>query len=173
MNRQEKSELLKLLLEELASSKVSIFAEFSGLSVKNMEELRKELKKHNARMMVLKNTLAKIALQSFSLNEAADSMVGPNMLIWSRSGDESEIIKQVLKFSKDSGKIKIRFGIVNEAFTGLEAIEIIGSLPSKKNLQAMVIGGILAPVSGLIYNIKYPLTRLILVLKTFSEKKEK
>ena len=173
MNKTDKAKILKFIIDELGSSKVSIFAEFSGITVKGMEELRMEMKKHSSNVMVVKNTLARMALQSCSLDEATKFMEGPNVLIWSNTGDECEIIKEVLKFSKSSGKIKIKFGVLNNALMEVDTLEKLGNLPSKKTLQAKVIGGIKAPLSSLVYNVKYPLTRLILVLKTFSEQKEK
>ncbi|MCM8822177.1 MAG: 50S ribosomal protein L10 [Candidatus Omnitrophica bacterium] len=173
MNKTDKVRLLKFLTEEINASKVSIFAEFSRLTVKGLEDLRKEMKRYSTRVMVVKNTLVKMALKSHFLDEAAKFMEGPNMLIWSKNGDESEIIKEVLKFSKSSGNIKLKFGVLNNELLNVETLEKLGSLPSKKTLQAMVIGGIKSPLSGLVYNIKYPLTRFILILKTFSEQKEK
>ncbi|MCM8764027.1 MAG: 50S ribosomal protein L10 [Candidatus Omnitrophica bacterium] len=173
MNKTDKVRLLKLLTEELNASKVSIFAEFSRLTVKELEKLRKELKKYSTRVMIVKNTLVKMALKSRSLDEATKFMEGPNMLIWSKNGDESEIIKEILRFSRSSGNIKVKIGILNDELMNAKALEKLGSLPSKKTLQAMVIGGIKAPLSNLIYSVKYPLSRFILILKTFSEQKEK
>ncbi|MCM8825556.1 MAG: 50S ribosomal protein L10 [Candidatus Omnitrophica bacterium] len=173
MNKSDKVKLLGFLKEELNASKVSIFAEFSKLTVKGLEELRKEMKKHSTRVMVVKNTIARKALQFCSLDEATRFMEGPNMLIWSKNGDECEIIKEVLRFSKTSGNLKIKFGILNNELIDLETLERLGSLPSKKTLQAMVICGIKGPLGSLVYNIKYPLTRVILILKTFYEQKEK
>lgn len=173
MNKNDKVKLLKFLSDEIETSKVSILAEFSKLTVKEMEELRKEMKKYSTKVMVVKNTLMRKAFQSFALNETMNFMEGPNVLVWSKTADESDVVRELLKYSKISGKIKVKFGILNKSFIGVDTIERIGTLPSKKTLQAMVIGGIRAPLNGLVYNIKYPVTRLILVLKTFSEKKEK
>ncbi|MCX7705917.1 MAG: 50S ribosomal protein L10 [bacterium] len=173
MNKRDKIQLLKFLTDQLEDSKISIFAEFSRLSVKEMEEFRKEMRKHSTKVMVVKNTLMKMAFQSRSLDRVTRFIEGPNILIWSSGGDESEVVKEILKFSKDSGKLKIKFGILNNMLLETEQIEMLGSLPSKRTLQAMVVGGIKAPLSNFIYNVKYPITRLILILKTLSERKEK
>ncbi|HOK80699.1 MAG TPA: 50S ribosomal protein L10 [bacterium] len=173
MNKSDKAKLLKFLSDEIDSSKVTIFAEFSKLSVKEMEQLRREMKKYSTKVMVVKNTLIRKAFQTFGLDEAMKFMEGPNVLVWSKTADESDVVRELLKYSKSSGKIKVKFGILNKSFVGVDTIEKIGTLPSKKTLQAMVIGGIRAPLNGIVYNIKYPITRLMFVLKTFSEKKEK
>lgn len=175
MNKNDKSKIVKFLSEELSESKLYVFAEFSGLSVTEIEDLRKGIKKISGRVMVVKNTLLKRAFQtlSISMDEAGKFMEGPNILIWSRTGDESEIIKEILRFSRNSNKIKVKFGVLNNAFLNSEDIEHLGKLPGKKLLQAMLIGSIRAPLSNVVYNVKYPLTRLVMVLKTFSEKKEK
>lgn len=173
MNKKDKTQLLKFLSQQLESSKISIFAEFSNLSVREVEEFRKEMKKHSTKVMVVKNTLMKMALQSRSIDEAIKFMEGPNILIWSNDGDEAEVVKEVLRFSKFTGKIKIKFGVLNNMFLQMDQVEKLGNLPSKKILQAMVIGGIKAPICNIVYNVKYPVMKLILILKTFSEKKEK
>lgn len=173
MKKTEKEKMLKFLTEELKASKISILAEFSRLSVKEMEELRKEMKKHLTKVMVVKNTLVKMAIQSCSMDKEVKSLEGPNMLIWSRTGDETEIIKELLKFEKLSGTIKVKFGIMNNNLMEYETLEKFSKIPPKRTLQAMVIGNIRAPLTNLAYNVKYPLTRLIMVLKTFSEQKEK
>jgi large subunit ribosomal protein L10 len=174
MNKSEKESLLKFLTERLSSSKVSIFAQFSGITVKEMEQLRKDLRKCSGNVMVVKNTLTKMALRLCSMDEAMKFMEGPNLLIWSQTGDESEVIKETLKFVKASaGKLRVNFGLLNNLLVEPETLEKLGKLPSKKIVQAMVIGSIKSPLSNLVYNVKYPLTRLILVLKTFSEQKEK
>ncbi|MCM8759413.1 MAG: 50S ribosomal protein L10 [Candidatus Omnitrophica bacterium] len=173
MNKKDKQQLLEFLSEQLKLSKISVLAEFSGLSVKETEEFRREMKKHSSRVLVVKNTLMKMALQARSLDEATKFMEGPNLLIWTDKGDEAEVVKEILKFSKSSGKLKIKFGLLNNAFLPVEQIEKLGSLPSKKTLQAMVIGGIKAPLSNIVYNVKYPIIRMIMILRTFSDKKEK
>lgn len=173
MNKTEKAKILKFLTEELKASKISIFAEFSRMPVKEMEELRKDMKKHSTNVMVIKNTLVKMVLQSSSMDQGLKFLEGPNMLIWSRTGDETEILKEIIRFEKSSGNIRIKFGVMNNAIMEYETLEKLSKIPSKKTLQAMVIGGIKAPLTNLVYNVKYPLTRLIMVLKTFSEQKEK
>ncbi len=173
MNKNDKAKILKFLSDELNKSKVYLFAEFSGLSVSEMQELRKEIRKVFGNVMVVKNTLFKRVFQTLpvSMDEADKFMEGPNILIWSRTGDESEIIKEVLRFAKRSNKLKLKFGILNHLFLDSGSIEQIGNLPAKKILQAIVISGIRSPINNLVYNVKYPITRLIMVLKTFSEKK--
>ena len=175
MNKDDKSKILKFLSDEISNSRFYIFAEFSGLSVSEMEDFRRDMRKSSSRVMVVKNTLLKKAFQtlSVSMDETGKFMEGPNILIWSRTGDELDTIKHVLNFARSSNKIKIKFGVLNNTFMDSETIEQIGKLPGKKTLQALLIGGIRAPLSNLIYNVKYPITRLIMVLKTFSEKKEK
>jgi large subunit ribosomal protein L10 len=171
MNKSDKEKWVKFLTGEFGESKIVIFAEFLGLSVKEMEELRKETRKNAAKIRVVKNNLVKKAFQSLSRDEACKFMEGPNMLIWSKTGDESDILKGLIKFAKTSGKVKVKFGILNDAIVESAMLEQLSRLPSKKMLQAIVIGKIMSPFSALVYNVKYPVSRLILTLKTFSEKK--
>ncbi len=175
MNRDDKARILKFLSDQLSESRIYVFAEFSGLSVAEMEDFRRSMKKLSGRVMVVKNTLFKRFFQSssISMDEAGKFMEGPNFIIWSRTGDEAEIVKEVLKFARSSNKIKVKFGVLNNAFMDSGSIEQLGRIPGRKVLQAMLICSIRAPLSNLVYNVKYPLTRLIMVLKTFSEKKEK
>jgi len=171
MNRSDKEKWVKFLIEEFKESKVVIFAEFTGLTVKEMEQLRKEAKKVSCKVRVVKNNLVKKSLQFLSKDEACRLLEGPNILLWSRSGDESEILKGLMKFAQVSGKVKVRFGILNQEFVENDYLQHLHRLPSKAVLQATVIGRIKSPLAALVYNVKYPLSRLILVVRTFSEKK--
>ncbi len=140
MNKKDKAQLLKFLTEQLENSKVSIFAEFSKLSVREIEEFRKEMRKHSTKVMVVKNTLMKMALQSRSLDEASGFMEGPNILIWSKDGDEADVVKEVLKFSKSSGKLKIKFGILNNVLLEMDQIENLAAFHQSGHYRRWSLG---------------------------------
>ena len=171
MNKEDKGKLIKFLTEEFKTSKIIIFAEFTALSVKEMEQLRRTIKGISCNLRVTKNNLVKKTLQSLAKDEACKCLSGPNAIIWSKAGDESEVVKSISKFARGSGKIKIKAGFLNDNFVEKDFLDRLSSLPSKKVLQAMVIGGIKSPLSKLVYNVQYPFSRLILTLKTFSDKR--
>ena len=122
-------------------------------------------------MRVIKNNLVKKSFQMLSRDEACKFLEGPNILLWSREGDESEVIRNILKFAEGTGKVKVKFGILNHAFVENEYIQQLGKLPSKMVLQGTVIARIKSPLAALVNNIKYPVIRMILTVKILSEKK--
>jgi large subunit ribosomal protein L10 len=159
------------LTGELETSKIIIFAEFGALTVREMEQLRRTLKDIACSLRVVKNNLVKKTLSALSKDEACKYFEGPNVIIWTKAGDESEVVKGIAKFAGASGKIKVKAGFLSSGLVGKDFLDKLLRLPSKKVLQAIVIGGIKSPLSKMVYDVRYPISRLILTLKTFSNKK--
>ncbi|MCL5674292.1 MAG: 50S ribosomal protein L10 [Candidatus Omnitrophica bacterium] len=172
MNRESKIKLTDYLTKEFNESKIIILAEFSKLDVKEMGFIRRNIKELSCNIRVVKNNLVKKAFQSLAKYELCKYLENPNIIIWSKTGDESEVIKALAKFSKSSGKVNVKAGIIEGKSIEKSLIEQISRLPSKKVLQATVISCIIFPVRSLIFNIQYPVSRLILTLKTMSKKIE-
>jgi large subunit ribosomal protein L10 len=172
MNKENKIKLANYLTKEFNESKIIILAEFSKLDVKEMSSIRKNIKELYCNIQVVKNNIIKKAFQSLAQNEICRYLQNPNIIIWTKSGDESEIIKTLSKFYADSGKVNIKVGIIEGKIIEKNIIQQINKLPSKKILQAVIISNVIFPVTSFIFNIQYPISRLILTLKTISKKIE-
>lgn len=165
MTRSDKEKWLRVLLDEFSASRMLVFAEFSGLSVKEMEKMRREIKKLSCQVRVLKNTLVKKTFQAMAKDDACELLDGPHVVVWSRTGDEAEVLKSLAGFAKSSGKLTLKFGILNSEIVDTGFLEALSRLPSKKVLQARTVGSLKSPLARLVGGVKYPMTHLVLCLR--------
>lgn len=172
MNKESKIKFVDYLTKEFNESKIIILAEFSKLDVKEISSLRRNIKELSCNIRVAKNNLIKKTFQSLAKDELCKYLENPNIIIWAKTGDESEVIKTLSKFSESSGKVNIKAGIIEGKTIEKDIIQQISKLPSKKVLEATVVFNIIFPVRSFIFNIQYPISRLILTLKTMSKKIE-
>lgn len=170
--KKRKEEIVKNLTEEFKNSKLNILGNFSNLTVLEMQKIRESVKELGGNVMVIKNNLMDIIFQNLNKNEVCKFISGPSFIIWTNKENEIEIIKSILNFQKDTGKIQIRGGLLNGEIIGKDKIDEIGKLPGKKELQGMVITMIKMPTVRLVNSLKNPITRVINILNQIKSKKE-
>jgi large subunit ribosomal protein L10 len=170
--KKRKEQLVKKLTEEFKNSKINILGSFSNLTVLEMQKMRDNIREVGGNVMVLKNNLIDLIYQNLSKDEVCKFINGPSFVIWSSKENEIEIIKSVLSFQKDTGKIDIKGGVLNGEIIGKDKIDQLGKLPGKKELQGMVITMIKMPTIRLVNSLKSPITRVINVLNQIKSKKE-
>ncbi len=140
MNRQEKSEEIGALKELLDGAQLAIVAEYAGLKVSHMIELRQELRKASGRYRVVKNTLARIATKGPELEAINTNLAGPVGVVFTKT-DVAGVAKAVSNFAKAHPEFKIKGGVLAGGGTlDLKGIETLSNLPSKDVLRAMLLG---------------------------------
>ncbi|MGB9677710.1 MAG: 50S ribosomal protein L10, partial [Candidatus Ratteibacteria bacterium] len=154
------------------NSKINILGSFSNITVLEMQKIRDSIKELGGNVMVVKNNLINIVFQNLSKDEVCKFINGPSFVIWSSKENEIEIIKSVLRFQKDTGKIEIKGGLLNGEVIGKDKISQLGELPGKKELQGMVITMIKMPTVRLISSLKSPMTKVVNILNQIKSKKE-
>lgn len=140
--RAQKEEQVRNLTEKLGRAKSVVFADYRGLTMKQLTQLRDQLREQQAEFSITKNTLLERALP-------ASSLEGPTALLLSYD-DEISPIKTLVKILKDTG-----IGIIKSGFWGkdlLDEAEILklASLPSKIELRAKTVGVLVAPLQGMV-----------------------
>ena len=140
MNRQEKSDEVGVLKGLLDGSQLAVVAQYSGLSVANMVELRQELRKMNGRYRVVKNTLAKIATTDSELKGMHKSLKGPVGVAYTKT-DVAGVAKAVTTFAKAHPEFQLKGGVLADG-TVMDAagLEALSNLPGKDQLRAMLLG---------------------------------
>ncbi len=178
-SRQKKQEIVAKLSEKIARAKALVFTNYQGLTHKQLEELKKVLRDLNAELIVTKNTLLKIALNSTSnrlptaidVNKSAESMLSNPTAALFVYDDVIAPLKQIAKTLKLLGLPTIKFGIIdNQALTGDQLLKM-ASLPQKEVLLAQVIGGLKSPIFGLHRALSWNLNKLVMTLKSIEAKK--
>ena len=143
---QDKQNTVEEITKKLEGSESVILFSYQGLSVADIAELRRELRKEDSEVKIYKNTLVKRALDSKNIN--LDSFLeGPNAIVFGKT--VLEPIKAISKFQKEHDAVKIQTGIVNGEVVTFEAINEYAAIPSMEGLLTMLAGGMIEHVKNL------------------------
>ncbi|GAB4128034.1 MAG: 50S ribosomal protein L10 [Sideroxydans sp.] len=158
LNLQEKQAVVAEVSAQVAQAQTIVVAEYRGIPVAEITSLRANARKSGVYFHVLKNTLARRAVQGTPFEALADKMVGP--LVYSISNDAVAAAKVVHEFAKTNDKLVIKGGAYNGKVLDAAEVAALASVPSKEVLLAQLLG-----------IMKAPITSLAIVLKALSEKK--
>jgi large subunit ribosomal protein L10 len=166
MKKSEKIFFVENLSEELKSATSLVLVDYTGLSVKKQQELKKLLKAVSAKLFVAKNTLFKLAANNAKLSEEATSdsvLTGPTAFVITES-DPIAPIQVLAKFAQTNEIPQFKIAIIEGKFQDKESLIKLSQLPSKDILYSQVIGAISAPAYNLISILQGNLQKLVWVL---------
>lgn len=169
MATQRKIDTVTLLSSKLSRAKSVVVADYRGLKHKQLEELRRTLKKVEAEFTVAKNRLFKRALRSAQgkLSDVADKLdesLSQTTAILFSYGDEVAPIRELLKFFKLAGTGSAKAGLLGEnPLTEADVIKL-STLPTHQVLLGQLAGQLNAPIQGLHYALQWNLKKLVYVL---------
>ena len=169
MKKAEKPLYVENLAEEIKSATSVVLVDYTGLSVKMQQELKKRLKKVDASMTVVKNTLLKLALgktpDTFDTPDTLDTLVaGPTALVITEN-DPIAPLQVLAKFAKEFDVPQLKVGIVEGSFQDKNALDKLAKLPGKNALFAQVVGSISAPLYSLTGTLQASMQNLISILE--------
>lgn len=138
------------LTERMSSAETMIAADFRGMTVKELSELRTKLIAVDADITVAKNTLARRAAETTSRDGMLPYLTGPTSLVWV-AGDPAPAAKVLADMVKAVGddRLSIKGGLMGEVDLTAASVTTLASLPSRDVLLGQLAGGITAPLSGL------------------------
>jgi len=147
LNLQEKQAVVAEVSAQVAQAQTIVLAEYRGIQVGDITRLRANARKSGVYFHVLKNTLARRAVQGTQFESLADKMVGP--LVYSISADAVAAAKVVHEFAKTNDKLVVKAGSYNGKVLDAAGVNALASVPSKEVLLAQLCGLLQSPVSGL------------------------
>ncbi|HFC1985441.1 TPA: 50S ribosomal protein L10 [Neisseria gonorrhoeae] len=145
LNIETKKVAVEEISAAIANAQTLVVAEYRGISVSSMTELRANARKEGVYLRVLKNTLARRAVQGTSFVELADQMVGP--LVYAASED-AVAAKVLHQFAKKDDKIVVKAGSYNGEVMNAAQVAELASIPSREELLSKLLFVMQAPVSG-------------------------
>jgi large subunit ribosomal protein L10 len=170
VDRAEKQELIGLLQEIFKASGVVVVAHYSGLSVAQMQDLRKQMKQAGATVKVAKNRLAKIALDGTDVATIAPLLKGPTLLAYST--DPVAAPKVAVDFAKGHEKFVILGGAMGRTSLNSDGVKALATLPSLDELRAKLIGLIQAPATKVAQVVNAPAAKLARVFGAYAKRDE-
>lgn len=169
MATQKKIDAVTTLTEKVGKAKVMVLADYRGLKHKQLEELRRSLKKANGEFMIAKNRLVLRALgdRAESVREALNNETA----VLFAYEDEVAPLKELLKFFKAAGMGKTKAGLMGTTFMSDADVTKLATLPSRDVLLGKLVGQLNAPIQGLHYALQWNMNKLVWALNAVKGKK--
>ena len=145
LNRNEKAAVVTDVAAQVARSQTLALAEYRGLTVEHLNNLRRQARDKGVYLHVLKNTLARRAVVGTPFEVAAESMVGP--LIYGFSEDAVAAAKVIADFAKGNDKLIVKAGAYAGKALDANGVKALAAIPTKEVLLAQLLGLMQSPVS--------------------------
>ena len=145
LNRSEKEAVINEVTSLAAKAQTLVMAEYRGITVAAMDQLRVKARSSGVSLSVLKNTLVRRAVAGSAFEVAGDQMTGP--LIYGFSEDAVAAAKVVAEFAKTNDKLVIRGGVYGGKVLDENGVKQLASIPSKEVLLAQLCGLLKSPIS--------------------------
>jgi len=145
---QAKENAVKALKDEFEGYNGYIFADYRGMTVEQLTNLRNELRKNDSQFRVIKNRYAKIAMKQIDKPGAEELMVGPTAVALAK-GDTSNVIAKALFAATADTPLQVKGALVDGELMSREQVEALSKLPTKLELIASLMGTMKAPVQKL------------------------
>jgi large subunit ribosomal protein L10 len=172
LTRTKKESLFNNIKDLAAKMKSLVLINYYGLKVKEINQLRQELRKNNCQYVVAKKTLLKKALKEQGIDETSVDKIEGGIGMVLGMEDEVAPARVVTAFKKDHDKMNIHGGIFNGAFITLEQVKQISNLPSKEQLLAQVVYTIKAPLQSIVGVMQGNLRKLVYAFSAIADKKK-
>jgi len=172
VNREEKAANVAALNERFKQATVTLLATSQGLSVAQVQQLRRALKQAGGEYKVAKNTFARRALKETAYAKLEELLEGPTGLVFGYS-DPVAVTKVLVKFAEENDKLSIKAGLLGGAVLEPAAVNALAKLPSREVLLAQLLGLLQAPATQLLRTMQEPGARLVRLMGRISERLEK
>jgi large subunit ribosomal protein L10 len=163
------------MMDEVAASikeRPNIFiTNYMGLTTSELESLRKELGKTSARYVVVKNSLTKKVFEKLKLNEACGMLEG-GLGLGLAGEDIVGATKVLARFAKDHKKLEIKAAFMDGKLISSARVNEIAALPPREVLLAKIVGGIKAPITGLVLTLGGVLRKFVYCVDAIKRQKE-
>jgi large subunit ribosomal protein L10 len=147
LNLESKKAIVAEVSAQVANAQTIVVAEYRGIEVGDLTQLRAKARQSGVYLRVLRNTLARRAVADTAFAVLADQMTGP--LIYGISSDPVAAAKVLNDFAKSNDKLVLRAGAYAGKALDKAGVQALASIPSREELLARLLGVMKAPVSGL------------------------
>jgi large subunit ribosomal protein L10 len=164
MPTQRKIEIVSELTDKMQRSQLALVADYRGMTVAEMKELRTILRANNAELVVAKNTLLTLAARETGREAIEPMLAGPTAVAFVYE-DIAKGAKVLNDYIKGSQKFKPRGGLLGNAAIQPDGLEAVTKLPTREQALAGVVGSVAAPVAGVVGVINAAVSNVLYVLQ--------
>ena len=171
LSLEQKQAMVSEVAAKLQGAQSLIVAEYRGLDVERVTQLRSKARKSGVYLRVLKNTLARRAVQGTPFEKLSDQMVGP--LMYGISQDPVAGAKVLSEFAKENESFVIKAGAMPNVVMSTQDIKALAQLPSREQLIATLLGTLQAPMTKLVRTLNEVPGKFVRTLAAYRDAKEK
>ena len=171
LNLEQKQAVVSEVAAQLAKAQAVIVAEYRGLDVARVTQLRAKARQSGLYLRVLKNTLARRAVKGTPFEQLSDQMVGP--LMYGIASDPVAGAKVIAEFSKENELFVIKGGAMANTKMSDKDVKALALLPSREELLARLMGTMQAPVAKLARTLNEVPGKFVRTLAAYRDQKEK
>ena len=171
LNLEEKKAVVAELSEKIAQAQAVVLAEYRGLTVEDMTQLRVNARNGGVYLRVLKNTLARRAVNGTPFEKLAEQMVGP--LAYGISEDPVAAAKVLSEFAKSNDKFIVKVGAMPNQVMSSADVAQLATMPSREELLAKLLGTMQAPIAKFAQTLNEVPSKFVRTLAAVRDEKEK
>ena len=171
LNLEEKKEVVAEVAERLTKAQAVVLAEYRGLAVEQITVLRSQARASNVYLRVLKNSLARRAVQGTPFEKLSDQMVGP--LAYGISDDPVAAAKVLHAYAKANDKLVIKGGAMPGYVMTAKEVGNLATMPGREQLLAMLLGTMQAPIAKFVQTLNEVPSKFVRTVAAVRDQKEK
>jgi large subunit ribosomal protein L10 len=157
MPTEKKADTIAELEERIVSAQLIILADYRGLKVTDLQNLRGQLRGVGAQFYVAKNTLTRIAANKKGITSLDATLEGPTALVF--TGDDVVGPSKVINdFARTSRILKVKGALLQGKAVAADQVEALATLPPKEELIATIVGALDAPISNVVFALDFAIT---------------
>ena len=168
MNKEKKKNYIEEMKNFFNKTNSVLITHYQGLTVKQIDELRSEMRKHGIMFKITKNKITKLALEGSKFKKLENLFTGPTAVAFSEDAITSA--KILTKFAKKNSNLKIIGGIMEEEPLSVEEVEKIATLPTLDEARGIIVGILTAPAQKIISILLAPGAKIAILAHAKSKK---
>ena len=168
MNKQQKQAYISEMTAQFDNSEAVLVTHYQGLNVNQLEELRKQMRKHGIQFKVTKNRITKLALKNSKCKDLINLFTGPTAIALSKDAITSA--KILTKFSKENKNLKILGGIMGKEILDIAGVANVATLPTLDEARAKIVGILRSPAQKIASILLAPASKIAILALEKSKK---
>ena len=168
MNKAQKQNYIKEMTAQFENSEAVLVTHYQGLTVKQLDDLRKKMREHGIKFQITKNRITKLALKNSKCKNLSDLFTGPTAVALSEDAITSA--KILTKFSKENENLKILGGIMGEEVLDVAGVANVATLPTLDEARAKIVGILRSPAQKIASILLAPASKIAILALEKSKK---
>ena len=168
MNKEQKRNYISEMTAQFDKSEAVLVTHYQGLTVKQLDDLRKQMREHGIQFKITKNKITKLALEKTKCKDLANLFTGPTAVALSKDAISSA--KILTKFSKENKNLKILGGIMGKEILDVAGVANVATLPTLDEARAKIIDILSSPAQKIVSILLAPASKIAILALEKSKK---